>query len=167
MNLYTEQGILDRWDRNMSTKERQERYEMEALKKDVETARRYIRDALKRYRKDKLPRRSKSKADPFADLAPYKTREQIRDDFGWDIITEAEMDRLMDLWDLREQSSSQTELKDRVTELLERAIYGVSGPYNEKIDAWDRKERDRRQSAREIAAENFRRSNRNGGGEDG
>ena len=158
-NLYTEKDVLNFWDANMTTEARQKAKEIEEIQKDIATARKYIQDALVRYRKDKTRSRSKAKAaDPFADLAGYNIRQDIQDAFGWEFITEAEMDRLLALWDLREASKNKKQLEDRVTELLEIAARGCSAPFDEKLWAWEQKQEQKRKAARQIAAENLERS---------
>ena len=46
--------------------------------------------------------------DVFAELDAYSSQEDIRTAYGYEMISESEMDRLMNLWELREQSK-QTE----------------------------------------------------------
>lgn len=159
MNLYTEKDVLDFWDSHMTTEDRQELAEIEAIRKDIATARKYIADALARYRKDKTRSRSKAKAaDPFADLEGYNIRQDIQDAYGWEFISEAEMDRLLALWDLREASKNKQQLEDRVTEMLEIASRSCSGPYDDRLHDWDKRQEQRRKAARQIAAENLERS---------
>lgn len=159
MNLYTEKDVLAFWDSHLTTEQRQEAAEIEAIKKDIATARKYIQDALARYRKDKTRSRSKAKAaDPFADLEGYRIRQDIQDAFGWEFITEAEMDRLLALWDLREASKNKQQLEDRVTEMLEIAVRSCSSPYDDKLWDWEKKQEERRKAARQIAAENLERA---------
>lgn len=158
-NLYTEKDVLDFWDSHLTIKDKMERDEIEAIRKDIATARKYIQDALARYRKDKTRSRSKAKAaDPFADLEGYNIRQDIQDAFGWEFITEAEMDRLLALWDLREASKNKKQLEDRVTEMLEIAARSLSQSYDDKLYDWDKKQEQRRKAARQIAAENLERT---------
>lgn len=155
-NLYTEQEVLDFWDSHATDEQKEERAEIERLEKNIEVARKYMRDALARYRKDKARTRSKAKADnPWVDLEPYTNREQIRDDYGWEIISEKEMDRLMNLWDLREASKSKTTLEDTVTEIIQAAINKASEPYFEKIQAFHDKRSKMRKEAKRVAVENW------------
>jgi len=154
--LYTEQAVMDFWDANASKEAKEEMAEIEALEKDIETARKYLRDALARYRKDRTRSRSKAKAeDTWRDLEPYTSREQIRDDFGWEIISEKEMDRLMNLWDLREASKSKTVLEDTVTEILQNAINKASEPYFDKIQTYHDKRSKMRKAAKQVALDNW------------
>lgn len=158
-NLYTEKDVLDFWDSHLTIEDKMEQAEIEAIRKDIATARKYIQDALARYRKDKTRSRSKAKAaDPFADLEGYNIRQDIQDAYGWEFISEAEMDRLLALWDLREASKNKQQLEDRVTEMLEIAIRSCSAPYDDKLWDWDKKQEQRRKAARQIAAENLERS---------
>lgn len=158
-DLYTAEAVMDFWDRNTTQQVKDERYRIEQIKKDRDTARKYIKDALARYRKDKTRSRSKAKAeDPFADLEPYSSREDIRDAFGWEIITEKEMDRLIKLWDLREESKNKTTLEDRVTEMLELAFRACGSEYDEEILDYEKKRADQWHEAERIARENLMRS---------
>ena len=158
-DLYTAEAVMDFWDRNTTQQVKDERYRIEQIKKDRDTARKYIKDALARYRKDKTRSRSKAKAeDPFADLEPYSSREDIRDAFGWEIITEKEMDRLIKLWDLREESKNKTTLEDSVTEMLELAFRACGSEYDEEILDYEKKRADQWHEAERIARENLMRS---------
>ena len=158
-DLYTAEAVMDFWDKNSKPEQKDERYRIEQIIKDRDTARKYIKDALARYRKDKTRSRSKAKAeDPFADLEPYSSREDIRDAFGWEIITEKEMDRLIKLWDLREESKNKTTLEDRVTEMLELAFRACGSEYDEEILDYEKKRADQWHEAERIARENLMRS---------
>lgn len=157
--LYTAEAVMDFWDRNTTQQVKDERYRIEQIKKDRDTARKYIKDALARYRKDKTRSRSKAKAeDPFADLEQYSSREDIRDAYGWELITEKEMDRLIKLWDLREESKNKTTLEDRVTEMLELAFRSCGSEYDEEIMDYEKKRADQWHEAERIARENLMRS---------
>lgn len=158
-DLYTAEAVMEHWDKNSTKEQKDERYRIEQIKKDRDTARKYIKDALARYRKDKTRSRSKAKAeDPFADLETYSSREDIRDAFGWEIITEKEMDRLIKLWDLREESKNKTTLEDRVTEMLELAFRACGSEYDEEILDYEKKRADQWHEAERIARENLMRS---------
>ena len=161
MELYTKQEVLDFWDANATEEYRNEKREIEELQKDIDTARKYIRDALARYRKAKTKSRSKAKgSDPFVDLQEYNTFEELHEAFGWGFISEAEFHRLWDLWNLREATKDKEKkvLEDRVTEMLERAIRVVSDPYDDRLLGWQQKTKERSAAAKEVADANFRRS---------
>lgn len=158
MELYTAQEVMDFWDSNATQEAKAEKAEIEAIQKDIDTAQKYIRDALARYRKDKTRSRSKAKgADPFAELEKYTSREDIHEAFGWGIISEEELDRLWNLWDLREESKSKTVLENRVTEMLQIAMRAVSQPYDEKLIEYHQKRSKMWKQAEKIAMENLRR----------
>lgn len=158
-DLYTAEAVMDFWDRNTTQQVKDERYRIEQIKKDRDTARKYIKDALARYRKDKTRSRSKAKAEnPFYDLDQYSSREDIRDSYGWELITEKEMDRLIELWDLREKSRSKSTLEDRVTEMLEQAFRACGSEYDEEIMDYEKKRADQWHEAERIARENLMRS---------
>ncbi len=158
-DLYTAEAVMDFWDKNTTQEAKDERYRIEQIKKDRDTARKYLKDALARYRKDKTRSRSKAKAaDPFADLEQYSSREDIRDSYGWELITEKEMDRLIELWDLREKSRSKSTLEDRVTEMLEQAFRSCGSQYDEEILSYEEKRSKQWREAERIARENLMRS---------
>lgn len=158
MSYTTKNDILAKWETKESKAEARE---IADIRKDIATARAYVSDALDRYKKAKLRLKSKKQAqeDPFADLAPYTRREQIRDDYGWEIITEKEMDRLMALWDLREKGQSQDGVyRDRVTDMLERAMNSIGDEYQEHLFDYDQKRRQMEKEAETIARENNERT---------
>ena len=158
-DLYTAEAVMDFWDRNSTQEQKDERYRIEQIIKDRDTARKYIKDALARYRKDKTRSRSKAKAeDPFADLEQYSSREDIREAYGWEFITEKEMDRLIKLFDLREESKNKTTLEDRVTEMLELAFRACGSEYDEEIMDYEKRRADQWHEAERIARENLMRS---------
>ena len=133
--------------------------EIEELRKDINTARKYLRDALARYRKAKTKSRSKAKgSDPFVDLQEYNTFEELHEAYGWGFISEAEFHRLWDLWNLRETSKDKEKkiLEDRVTEMLERAILIVSDPYDDRLLEWEQKTKERSAAAKDVADANFK-----------
>ena len=158
-DLYTAEAVMDFWDKHSTDDAKDERYRIEQIKKDRDTARKYLKDALARYRKDKTRSRSKAKAEnPFADLEQYSSREDIRDAFGWEFISENEMDRLIQLWDLREASKNKATLEDRVTEMLEQALRSCGAQYDEEILSYEEKRAKQWHEAERIARENLMRS---------
>ena len=160
-DLTTVQEVLDHFERNMSDEARRARAEVLALKEDIEAAQAAILDALERYRKKKLRARSRASAnsaDTFAALEGYGSREEIRDAYGWGIITERKMDRLMELWDLREQSVRPDIYTDRVIEMLEEARAGIFKRHGGPVRDWQQKEEQKLRDAKRIAEENFNRS---------
>lgn len=166
MSLTTSQEILDLWAKNESLKAKEERLAINSLRRDVETAQESIHDAIVhdaigRYRKQKLRARSKAKAnaaDVFSELDQYSSMEDIRNAYGYEIITEHEMDRLMNLWELREQAPGREgPYTDRVVEMLELASRAIWAKYGPDIMEYDSKVSQMRQAAEQIAAENYRR----------
>ncbi len=161
-DLITVQEVLDHFEQNMSTKARLARIEAKALKKDIETAQALINDAVERYRKKKLRVRNKVSAkssDPFKALDEYSSCEEIRDAYGWGFITQRKMDRLLELWELREQSKDSTIFTDRVIEMLEAARMGIFSKYGGPVREYQQKEKLMFQEAKRIAEENFNRNN--------
>ena len=132
--------------------------EAAAIRKDILTARECIKDALHRYLKKKLRAKSKKQAadmSVFDDIKDYTSREQIRDDYGWEIITEAEMDRRMELWDMREQFvNEQGKYSDRVTEMLERAMRYCGDTFIDTLNEFDAMKERRENEIREIEKRN-------------
>lgn len=147
---------------------RQKQREIQAIRKDIATARGIIADGQTRYIKKRLRLRSKKAAEenPFADLANYNSQEDIRNAYGWEIITEHEMDRLMALWDAREKSlASDEKYEDRVTQMLERALNAIGDEYIDQLSDFQELERRMEADAERIARENQQRDwERNYGG---
>lgn len=156
--LYTADEVMDFWDANASAEEKAKRAEIERIEKDMDTARKYVRDAIARYRKDKTRSRSKAKAeDPFVDLAEYTSRQDIQEAFGWGLISEKEMDRLWNLWDLREQSKNKKALDDRVTMMLEAALNNIGSMFLDEVLDYKAKRSKMRHEAERVARENLMR----------
>ena len=128
MSMVTKQEILEFWKKHETPEAKEERREVEALKKDLRIAQDSIQDAIARYRKAKLRARSKAKAsseDIFLPLEEYSSRTDIQDAYGYEMISETEYD----IWDA---------YGDPVME------------YDEKVSRMHRE-------AERIAAENWRR----------
>ena len=112
--------------------------ELEELEANLKKAGELITGAVIRYRKEKLKKKSLKAAeqeDEFAELADFPTRESIRDLYGWDMITEAEMDRLMYLWDLREEQKRKKKdgaYEDEVTKMLHTAANAMEDKYRDR-----------------------------------
>ena len=131
--------------------------ELAQLTADLRKAEELIRNALLRYRKDKLKKKSLKKAaeDEFAELADYPTRESIRDCYGYDMITEAEMDRLFYLWDLREeqkQKKKSTVYEDEITKMLHQAANAMEEMYRDRKEDLELVRWEAEQVARNRAA---------------
>ena len=161
MKIETADDILKKV--GMTDEEAEEDAEIKKIKKAVSVARNAIHDAKQRYVKQRLKLKKKSDADgdPFAELAEYNTREDIRDCWGWGMITEAQMDHLMELWDAREESrrkSANAAYCDYVTNILDAAWYEAGQVYAERIEAHDKWEEQRRKEAEKIARENNERT---------
>ncbi len=112
--------------------------ELEELEANLKKANELIAGAVIRYRKEKLKKKSLKAAEEeaeFAELEDYPTRESIRDCYGYDMITEAEMDRLFYLWDLREEQKNRkksTVYEDAVTEMLQKASNAMEDKYRDR-----------------------------------
>ena len=112
--------------------------ELAQLRADLRKASELIGSAVIRYRKEKLKKKSLKAAeeeDLFAELNDYTTRENIRDCYGYDMITENEMERLFYLWDLREeqkQKKSREIYQDQVTKMLDTAMNAIEEKYRDR-----------------------------------
>ena len=112
--------------------------ELEELEANLKKAGELITGAVIRYRKEKLKKKSMKAAeqeDEFAELADFQTRESIRDLYGWDMISEAEMGRLMYLWDLREEQKWKKKdgaYEDEVTKMLHTAANAMEDKYRDR-----------------------------------
>jgi len=128
--------------------------EAAAIRADMRKAAEIIEDGIKRYVKAKLKLRSKKQADDaaamFADLTDYGLRQEIDDAYGWDVITLAEHDRLLILWDAREQYAKDSgKYRDRVVEMLEYAMRCIGDQYQDVLCEADT---DARENERRISA---------------
>lgn len=123
--------------REYSDKER----EAAEIRRDILTARSIISDGINRYIKKMLRARSKKQAEDlsvFDELKDYNNTEDIRNAYGWDIITEAQMDRLMEMWEAREKFIDESgRFSDRVTEML-RHLQSICGcEFSEVLEEFD------------------------------
>ena len=140
---------------------RERQREIRAIQKDITTARGVIADGIARYKKARLRVRSKKVAteNPFADLEGYNSKKDIQEAYGWEIISEAEMDRLNILWDARKASlSAAGKYEDRVTKMLERALNSVADEYIDQLADFQELERRMDADAERIAQENRQRN---------
>ena len=125
-----------------------EKAEQEA-KKRIEARNRassIIEDAKNRYIKEKTRARSKKAAaerdailssDRFKALDEYDRLEDINEAYGWDAITEAQRDKLEDLWNERENIRNHTEdgfYKDLVTEALGEAWIYLQDLWEDEVE---------------------------------
>lgn len=139
---------------------RVQQQDIRVLQKDIATARGIIADGIARYIKQRLRLRSKKAAEetPFADLEGYNSRKDIQEAYGWEIISEAEMDRLNALWDAREASlSAAGKYEDRVTQMLERALNAIGDEYIDQLSDFQELVRRMESEAERIARENRQR----------
>ena len=64
-------------------------------------------------------KRQKKAAEKSEDrLADYNSRDEIRDAYGYGFITEKQMEKLLDLWDERENGTQPDSLYERKLQLL-------------------------------------------------
>lgn len=135
--------------------------EADAIRHDISTARGIINDALTRYIKKKVGARNKKQAEDmalmFKDLDEYSSEREIQDAYGWDIITEKEADRLLDLWRKREKYVNESgKYQDRVTDLVKRAIYGVGDNYIDFLTETEEALRIAEERRKDVERENLR-----------
>jgi len=132
--------------------------ELEALEANLRKASELIAGAVIRYRKEKLKKKSLKAAaeeDEFAELNDYTSRENIRDCYGYDMITEAEMDRLFYLWDLREEQKTKaknTVYEDEITKMLHQAANAMEEMYRDRKEDLEQVRWEAEQVARNRAA---------------
>lgn len=131
----------------MSSKVRDELAELEKLREDIRTAQKFIEDTKTKYLKVKLKKKTLNavkEEDPFEELAAWPNRESIREAYGYDMISEKEMDRLMDLWDLRKEQEGKSRGKpayeDNVTIALDWAKQRIQGAFRERLAALEETE---------------------------
>ena len=115
---------------------RTQQSEAAAIHKDIQRAYKIINDAKIKYIKTKLKAKSKKHAENmdllFADLADYACKVEIQDYYGGGYISRKEYERLVDLWDEREQYAKDGALyRDRVVEMLEKAIEHIGDGYED------------------------------------
>lgn len=112
--------------------------ELEELEADLKKASELITSAVIRYKKEKLKKKNLKQAeeeDLFAELNDYTSRENIRDCYGYDMITENEMERLFYLWDLREeqrQKKKSDRYEDQVTKMMDTAANAIEDKYRDR-----------------------------------
>ena len=89
-------------------------------------------------------------------LEEYDSQVDIQNAYGYEMITETEYARLMELWELRAQSVQKAgPYKDRVVEMLELAARAIWDAYGENVAAYDEKVSRMHREARRIAQENL------------
>lgn len=163
-DLTTAEEVMAFWDENRTREALDEEAEIEQLKKDLATANEYLSDAIARYKKKKLRARSKAAAqadDPFKELEEYSGEDAIMDAYGWGSITEKKKDRLLELWELREEQKNKRPgpYTDEVTGMLERArALLLTDEQEDRIRAYERKRREMYEQAKRVAMENSERA---------
>ena len=131
--------------------------ELERLRKDLRKASELITGAAIRYKKEKLKKKSLKAAEDenlFSELEDYNTREEIRTCYGYDMITETEMNRLFYLWDLREEQQRKKNsgrYEDEVTKMLDTAANAIEDKYRDRKEELEEIEFKALQEARRRA----------------
>lgn len=125
----------------------QSEVEYRQIKKDIATARKIIANATVQYRKRKLGLRNKEQMEhpntAYADLDGYGSRDDISEAYGYGDITDAERDRLCDLWDGRELArTANKRYEDRVTDMLDTAYRAVDHAYIDALDEYEEKQKE-------------------------
>ena len=128
-----------------STDYAEQELEYKAIRKDISTAQKIIAEGLLQYKKKMLRARSKKQAEDlsvFAELGNYASTQEIQDAYGWEVITAAEMDRLTEMWNAREQFiTAHGKFENRVTMMLERAMRNCGDEFIETIGEFEEAER--------------------------
>jgi hypothetical protein len=129
--------------------------EAASVRADIQRAFKLIRDAKTRYVKERLKARSTKQAIEqetlFVDLAPYESRQQLIDAYGWAEFSEKEYERLLHLWDMREQYiKGKGQYSDRVTQMLDKAAARLGDDYQDLLEDADTmaRENERNQQGR-------------------
>ena len=136
------------------------RIEAQRIRRDLATADDLLKDAIARYKKKKLSTRSKKQAEEiatmFVDLEGYSSTDEIQDAYGYDMITERERDRLMGLWEAREQAQRNNGIfTDRVIDMLEIARRVIGDKYRDKLDLADTMEHVVAQQQQQLTREKW------------
>ena len=136
------------------------RIEAQRIRRDLATADDLLKDAIARYKKKKLSTRSKKQAEEiatmFVDLEGYSSTDEIQDAYGYDMITERERDRLVGLWEAREQAQRNNGIfTDRVIDMLEIARRVIGDKYRDKLDLADTMERVVAQQQQQLTREKW------------
>jgi len=136
------------------------RIEAQRIRRDLATADDLLKDAIARYKKKKLSTRSKKQAEEiatmFVDLEGYSSTDEIQDAYGYDMITERERDRLVGLWEAREQAQRNNGIfTDRVIDMLEIARRVIGDKYRDKLDLADTMEHVVAQQQQQLTREKW------------
>lgn len=115
--------------------------ELEEIYRTVEKTADLIDKAKVQYVKRQIKARNKKQVEEqeeyFADVKDYTSIEQIRDDYGWELISEDEMYRLMDKWEAyRTAKQNNNRYRDAVTDMLDLAISQIRQKYREQTDEY-------------------------------
>lgn len=136
------------------------RIEGQRIRRDLATADELLKDAIARYKKKKFSASSKKQAEEiaamFVDLEGYRNTDEIQDDYGYNNITERERDRLMGLWEAREQAQRNSGIfTDRVIDMLEIARRVIGDKYLDKLDLADTMEHIVTQQQQQLKSERW------------
>ena len=136
------------------------RIEAQRIRRDLATADNLLKDAIARYKKKKLSTRSKKQAEEiatmFVDLEGYSSTDEIQDAYGYDMITERERDRLVGLWEARDQAQRNNGIfTDRVIDMLEIARRVIGDKYRDKLDLADTMEHVVAQQQQQLTREKW------------
>jgi len=142
----------------VSSEWRAKEREFKEIRKDIYTARNVIADGLARYKKKMLKARSKKQAEDlsvFAVLDGFSSKLDIQNAYGYADITEDEMRRLYELWDLREEKiTADGRFEDRVTQMLKRAMENIGEEFLDMLSDFDDMARQDKEARLRIETEN-------------
>lgn len=124
----------------------EKRREAKEIRADIATAQKLVQETLRTYKKKKLKAKSKKDAEDlaklFEPLNDYRSTNGIMDAYGWESITEKEKDRLLEMWERREQlTHGGQKFEDRVSDMMEKAIRNMGEQYEELLEEADEMER--------------------------
>jgi len=110
--------------------------EAKTIRADIRKAVAATKDAKNRYVKSIRRLRSKKQAEDiariFSDLADYSSKVDIQNSYGYAEISDSERERLMNLWDEREQHVKDGKTyNDRVVEMLDKAASRIVDEYED------------------------------------
>ena len=92
----------------------------------------------------------------FVDLEGYDSPDDIQDAYGYESITERERDRLMSLWEAREQARHNNGIfTDRVIEMLEIARRAIGDKCRDTLDLADTMEHIVAQQQQQLTRERW------------
>ena len=115
--------------------------ELEEVYKNVTKAADLIDKAKIQYIKRQIAARNKKQVaeqeEFYADVKDFQRIDDIRDLYGWGIISDDEMHHLIDKWEAYQTAKKQNnQYKDAVTEMMDMAASHLYEKYSEELDEY-------------------------------